>query len=502
VFSVYLPYALLLLALIWRALYAYWTPLVNRYIVPPGDDPAIHLARVIEILSGDWLTAASSGYPLGFHILVAVIARVLHIAPLTATIWFAPLLLLLPILAIYLVGKQLVSAAAGAFAALLWATLSLAPVRAFGDGNYPNLLAGEVFVPLALLAFFRLIEQPTVKRAWLTLGAIGLIALFHHLSLVYFAGVAVLLASILLPPRITNSAWRSHAGRPFLYLALSVLGTLVILWVTSLRNIITPVVVQYLKEGHVTGFFIARQERLTWPVFLDEQGIFFTILGMVGFGILLVLAYFGRLRWSVVALLFAWVAGLLLLATVPLFIFTGRFIRELAIPLSLLGGIGLAALIDLVNHRLLKGVVITGILTMITSSVTDLFLTPGRPFALPDPYKPLIRVQHEEEAAIQILRTVASPRSTVLANNSNPYLPFLVQARVIIVRHPDEVDRILAREPVSLLYLGSRPPLTPEDVYPFYALFDEIRARLADIPNKELIGALPTGTTIYRLNTE
>jgi len=487
------PWLLLVLAaLAWRIIYAYWTPLVNRYVVPPGDDPAFHLPRIADNLAGHW-GLLENGYPLGFHFVTALVAKIANWDALTAIRLVGPALLVLPIPILYFVGKRLFSsAAAGAFAAAAWAFLALAPVRAYGDGNYPNMLAGGVLLPLGLLFLLGSIRKPNRKTIISTVVIFVAIAFIHHLTFAYSIVLAL--------PLLLWWSWQilTHperkGNRPLILAGAVVVATGLglLLW-PFYKPLLLPFLETLRTQGTLASFFGAQSTPITWQGLLEVHNPFFLMLGLAGGFLILV----SNLERPIKVLLTGWIGLLWLLSTTSVFGLPERFARELAVPLALAAGYFLSFFFQQAKTWPGRLIFLALPLLLIFSDWRASF---QRPFALPDPYKPLIRVQHEEEFALAALRDAVPPGTTILANNSNPYLPFLVQEKVIIVPHPDQVTSLIASQPISLLYIGSRPPLTPEDIYPFYVSFDAIREQMMATPNKEKIAELPSGTEIYRLS--
>lgn len=486
-------YLLVLAAVAWRTIYAYWTPLVNKYVVPPGDDPAFHVAKISDLLAGHWQILAN-GYPLGWHLMTAVIAKLFSWDALTAVRLIGPLLLVLPVPILIFVGARLFNRlSAGIFAAVIWTFLALAPIRAYGDGNYPNLLAGSVLVPLALLALALLSQRSTWHRLILLSVSFGSIALVHHLSLIY-----VLCGAIPLFLWWSVKTLRTpHVPRARLVLAGSVviLAALAAVSWPYYKPLLLPFIEILRSQGSLAATFGSISAPITWGKLLEVHNPLLVALGLAGLFLVLI----SPLHKSVKILFAGWVGLLWLLSATSIFGLPERFVRELAIPLSLTAGFFLAYFIERPSSLLGKTALFALAMGLLVLDWQQSF---NRPFALPDPYKPLIRVQHEEEFALATLRSVSSPSTTILTNNSNPYLPYLVDARVLIAISPTDVDNKVASERVDLLFIGSRPPLVQEDIYPFYAGFEAITQRMLAIPGKELVEKLPSGTEIYRVKTK
>ena len=189
----------------------------------------------------------------------------------------------------------------------------------------------------------------------------------------------------------------------------------------------------------------------------------------------------------------SWVLILIAISTAPYLALQGRFARELAVPLVLLIGFFGAAFVRLAaRHRATAGAVF--IIILIFS--IDLAASFDRPFSLPDPYNALVRVDHTEEKAINRLNVMSTDKTIILSTNSNPFLPHLVKANVIVPPLPRDIIDIL-RQPIDIVYIGARPALT--EIYPFYQNYDAISQALSEIPNLVLVEKFANGSAIYRL---
>lgn len=482
---------LISVALAWRAIYAFWTPLVNRYVVPPGDDPIFHIARVADLLAGQWSLFAGS-YPLGFHIITTIIAKIAGWDALTAVRLIGPALLIIPIPVLYFVGKRLFSPATGALAALVWSFLALAPVRAYGDGNYANMLAGSTFLPLTLWGLWEWSRRPRRKTIIFTIANSVVIGLTHHLTFVMGLLVAlpfVFWRTVVLLPSFRKNRRLHH---PLLIGALSIGILAIILW-SFYGQLLASFWNTFRSEGSLATWFGAAATPVSWAKMLEIHNPLFLLLGLLGAFLLFV----SRTDRSVKALLLFWMAILWIFSLTSLFGLPERFARELALPLALTGGYFLAFFIE--NARSPLGKTVFLILTLALVAL-DWRASFSRPFALPDPFRPWVRFHKEEEPALKALKETVQPDTTILANNSNFYLPFLLKEKVIIIRAPDQVAGYLAAEPVSVLYIGSRPSTTAEDLYPFYNSFDQIREAMLAVPGKTRVFANEWGTEVYRLN--
>lgn len=483
------------LAVIWRTIYAYWTPIIDRYLVPPGDDPAFHLAQIDRILHGQ-VSLVRAGYPMGFHLLAAGLARLFGLDPLSAIRLIPPSLLIIPVGVIFVVGWRLFrSPAAGAIAAAAWAFLALAPIRSFGDGNYPDLLADSVFLPWAMLALYEFCQSRSIRRLINLLIPVCLILLTHHLTFIQFLLISLPISFWTLGGRLKDPTSR----KPTMYKLLAGLGLIVITAFLAWPAYGPTLLVPYIAALRVSGSLATILRPYSTPpnlaTILQIHNPTFIILGVIG---LFVFWWLER-ELPVKIFLLGWIGVLVVLSVTPVFGLPGRFVRELALPLALLVGYFPVALASRFPSRtawIILAVVITAVFAI------DWAASFHRPYALPDPFGPLIRVQHDEEAGIALLDRLTPAGGTILANNSDPYLVYLVHHPVVTVNNPQDVAQVIALQPIAIVYVGARPPLTPANVYPYFQNFTATAAALRQIPGLVPIASLPSGTRLYRSATQ
>ncbi len=479
---------LVLVAFAWRLTYAYWPPLFDHYLVPAGDDAAFHISQIAVMMSGKWALFASNGYPLGFHMILAVLAKLTGLSAMKAVIWLTPPLLALPVIIIYFVGKALFeSELVGAVAAAAWGIMALAPVRGYSDGNYPDLLAASIFLPLAILFIYRAVNTPKLKYFIASLFFVIAILLVHHLSL----GFLIVIISPWLVIMLLEKMWEARKDFRVVKIALtsllSLIALAVLLW-AFYHTLLTPYLDVLRNGGNLSGFLGGDSGKLTWSLLLEINNPALVIVGLVGMLAIMI----SPVRRSLKLLMASWVLMLLLFSVGVSVGLTGRFARELAIPFAL--SIGYLAQF-LSNHTApkLRHAVIPLVITFFFSTVWVSGF--NRPFALPDPFQPLMRLQHDEEPAIPIIINNTASSEVVIANNSNPFLEFLLPRTTIVIHDPATVPSVIANYSSATIYVAVAPPFSQG--YPFFqdnaAVSDALRA----LPNLTLVRKLPNRSAIY-----
>lgn len=478
------------ITILWRLIYAYWSPLVNRFLVPPGDDPIFHTAQVDAILSGRWAFFVD-GYPLGFHYLTAAIGRLFGTDTITTIRIVVPLFLILPILAIYVCGSILFrSRSVGAAAATSYGLFAHAPLFLFGDGGYPNLFAGQILLPLALGWTISAIRQPTFKTIGLAVILAGMIPFVHHLSTVYL-GLALLPLAVSLAFRLVRqSRWRAL---PLLLLGLGGMCLAGVgLWFLY-RPILNEIFSSLKNSGTFAQFFgqAAVGALPPWSVFVTWQGWLFLLLGAAGFLALMIRSQDRLMKgW-----LLAWTCLMLAIGFLPELVINQRFLRELVLPLSLAAGFGLAELMAAAGRLRFGHVVVT--LGILGAATAFQLAKAGDIFGLPAPYEYITRVGVDEAPAFPILKAITPPGGVIVANNGNFYLPYLVDRSIFFVTEPRLINYL--PDGVTTLFLAARPPNVDPETGPVqYRRLEEITALLETMPNFELVAHFPSGSRIYR----
>src|ERR687898_1248826 len=131
-------------------------------------------------------------YPPGFHAMTAVLSRLTGLEPLEIFPVVAPLLLLLPALALYALARRLwgweYGVAAALFSVLLGGTYYY-----YNDAMYPNLVTSQFLLVLAVAVLIGLYAVPSV-RGGILLALLGSSTVLYHQIASY--SLAVLLAVV------------------------------------------------------------------------------------------------------------------------------------------------------------------------------------------------------------------------------------------------------------------------------------------------------------------
>ncbi len=292
-------------------------------------------------------------YPPGFHTMTAAISGLSGLDPLEVFPVLAPALLTLPPLALYALASRMWGRWCGVAAAFLSGLLANGSLHYFNDGMYPNMVAAQFLLVMALYALVELYRAPSA-RSGLAAALLGsAVVLYHPVASMYAALVLALVSVSLLPYLLLRDRERGLA----LLLSLALLFALSVLYAWDTYDL--PQTVADLAgamfggasgtsaTGDAVGMAIGTQKAYGIDHVIATVSQPVASLGLLG--VLLVVANPGGRGGTPYALaratLFAW--GLLLLvgSRTPLSGFPQRFERDLGVPLALFAAFALVAVL-------------------------------------------------------------------------------------------------------------------------------------------------------------
>jgi hypothetical protein len=143
-------------------------------------------------------------YPPGFHTMTAEVSRLSGLDPLDIFPVLGPALLLLPALSCYVLGSRLWGREYGVVAALFCGVLVGGTYHYFNDAMYPNLVASQFLLVLAIAALIRLYASPSIRGGFLLAILGSSVMLYHQVSSLYLVLLLALVAPCLLPYLLTR----------------------------------------------------------------------------------------------------------------------------------------------------------------------------------------------------------------------------------------------------------------------------------------------------------
>src|SRR5215211_4151354 len=164
-------------------------------------------------------------YPPGFHTITAMICRLSSLEPLELFPLLAPLLLLLPALALYVLAQRMWGWHYGV-AAALFSVLLGGIYYYYNDAMYPNLVAAQFLMVLTVAALVWVYAQPSI-RGGLLLALFGSsVVLYHQVSSLYLGALVGLVGVMFVPYLLVKDRGRGVV----LVWSLALLGLLSVIY--------------------------------------------------------------------------------------------------------------------------------------------------------------------------------------------------------------------------------------------------------------------------------
>ncbi len=491
----------MLIAIALRLYVLYFPISFFGYLVPPGDDATRHYQMITSILGGNFNT----GYPWLFHLFIAGIVKISGSNVIDVLRVITPALVILPSIAVYLFLKRnfgRVSALIG-FAIILWA--SSYALIAYGDGNYPNIIAGGFFLPLTLLYLVLSLRERKLSYYLSTAAFAILTLLTHHLSVAYLLMIVLSYIIVLgIWNRFEKIAENYTRTAVFIVVLLALSALVASLF--SFREIFLQAYQSIFQSGSVSAGAIFAVPIDFWD-YGGQIGPFVYYGGLLGIIFLIYLLGQPKEKINKPALL------LILVWFVVTYIFSrfsqtglpGRFARELALPLVLAQSIMIWRFIQAMRTNTQKILTVFGLGLIIT---LELVQVNGGSYRSPDYFKRMIWFDSNDKKSTDAIKALIPSNEAIIANNTTPYLPIFAERKIIFIplnRTPSvkTVRDFAEAAGARYVFIGRKTSANPTaDGYPFFANFDKITANL----QKALEQCTPmetddTNSTLYDLGS-
>lgn len=320
--------------------------LVNNPAVPFGSDMQHPQAMLTLLETGHPLQLypdyLNQQYPNTYSYLLAIFVKLLKLNPLASVTLVTSLCMAASLAAIYYFARSLYGQAAAAFALLAYGVLSFQPRQTFLDGTRIELVSGLVLVPLCLLALQKTL---TVSgRRWSALGGVlfGALIRYHFIGTVQ-AGIAAVIFFALVALARRNLITRAALGRLLVLAGIALLISLPYSFFYAQVGL-------KIALGRLGLMPVAAEQEAVFPPIsgFDEillrMGLPFFLAGFASISAVMGLRLTGRKVKTADLLLLAWVLMLCIGSFTPALLVPERFLRNLALPLSIGIGVFLAAL--------------------------------------------------------------------------------------------------------------------------------------------------------------
>ena len=371
-----LRYALLSGLLLLVLARGYLGPVLRDWPFLRADDQYQHTVLTRMMIS-EGSTGSFQLYPPGIHLFMAELTHLSGVETLRIFAVLLPALLVLPTLAVYALGCRLWGWEYGLTAAAFYGLLTGGSYWYLEHGRYPNIIAAQFLMVLALAALFRLYNSPS-WRSGLLLALLGSsVVLWHQVGSFYLALLLFVVAALFLPYALLRERARGLA----LLVSMGVLGVLSVLFAWNTYDL--PELAGKLlgsSEGE-TGegaeavamvFGTKPPDPLVEIVTLTSQPLL--LLGLLGVALLA----FDRRRMDtpgvlILTVLLVWTFMMAAGSATSFSGFPDRFARDLGVPLALLGAMAFVAILNSVAvQRGTLAVVVASLTILVTATVVDL----------------------------------------------------------------------------------------------------------------------------------
>jgi hypothetical protein len=337
--------AVLLLALV----RGYSGPVLHDWPLMRGVDHYSH-AVMAQLMMTKGTIEPYLIYPPGFHSMTAVVSRLSGLEPLEIFPVAAPLLLLLPALALYVLANRVWGWECGV-AAALFSVLLGGTYYYYNDAMYPNLVTSQFLMVLAIAALVGMYVSPPSVRGGLLLALVGSsVVLYHPVGSMYLAMLLACVGLLFVPYLLLRDGLKGVA----LFLSLSLLGLLSVLYAWDTYDLGQAVAGFFGGSGSsYTGTAITMAVGTQLPYTLD-----FLLGNMVSqpvawLGLLGVFLVAGELLWRrttapqalAYLTILLWAVLLFAGSRTPLTGFPQRFGRDLCVPLAVFAAVALVAVL-------------------------------------------------------------------------------------------------------------------------------------------------------------
>src|SRR5215211_1333517 len=346
-------YAALSAVLVLALLRGYLGPILHGWPYPRGVDRYEHAVMTSMTLS-EGTTESFMLYPPGFHIITAMICRLSSLEPLELFPALAPLLLLLPALALYVLAGRMWGWHYGVAAALFSILLGGTYLH-FAEARYPNFIGTQFLMVVAVAALVGVYAQPSI-RSGLLLALLGSSVVLHHQIASYSLAVLLAVVGILFVPYLLI---RDRRRGVVLLWSLALLGLLSVIYAWDTYDL--PRLVAGLlgesepgRGGEAVAMAIGTKPAYDLGHLLATTSRPVVWLGLLGVVLVAGELLRGRVRvpqsLAYLTLIF-WVVLLFVGSRTPLSGFPDRFERDLCVPLAVFGAFGLLAIVRSLGER-------------------------------------------------------------------------------------------------------------------------------------------------------
>ena len=367
-------YALLSVVLVLVLARGYLGPVLQDWPFLRGDDQYEHTIMMNMMIS-EGSTASFMLYPPGIHLLMAEVSQLSGLEPLEIFAALGPAMLVPAALALYALAHRLWGWEYGVAAVLFYGVLAGGPYWYLEHGRYPNIIAAQFLMVLALATLFRLYNSPS-WRSGLLMALLGSsVVLYHQVGSLYLAILLGFALLLFLP----HALMRERLQGLTLMLWTGVLGMISALYAWNTYDL-TQMAANLLagretgRGGEAVSMTIGTKlpESLTSIVHMTSVPAL--LLGLLG-ALYLILdrnrtGTIGRLASTVLIL---WTVLMLMGSRTSYSGFPDRFERDLGVPLALLAALAFVTILhSAVGRRGTLGMIVACATIVVTGTLVQL----------------------------------------------------------------------------------------------------------------------------------
>jgi len=472
--------------------YLYFPFRFFEYLVPPGDDPVSHYLMIKTVLAGK----VNFAYPPLFHIIIAGLSKLFGENPMTIMRIVTPALIVLPSIAVLIITSKLFGRVAGLFSFIIVLWASNYGLVAFGDGNYPNIIAGGFFLPLAVLYFIKSLQEKKARNYIFMAAFVLLIVLTHHLSTAMYIMIIFAIFSLLIVwnryEKIMPKVWKTF----IIFVGIvSVIASF--LYLLPTKTVFISAIHSFNETGNVLS--VSSFSKLTeFSEYNGQSGELAWYFGL--FSLLYTLSLLLRKtekrsgeKIAMIALV-AWFLVIFLVSRTERIGLPGRFMRESYLPLAVLSGLALKDLLITIPGISRKAV-LCGVFGLIV--IMNLTQVNGGAYGPPEYFKNMIWFTSDDNEKTEYIKQSTTPGSAILANQTTPYFPIFAE-RMIVFADPKKMTDLLSfkqyvkASKVSYIFIGNKTGANPDGKpYPFFAPYEESTKLLKQYASESKGGRKP-----------
>jgi len=403
----------------------YYDVLKFHYFVPPGSDPVTHVTIAKEILATG--KSLNTGYPPGFHYIVAELSKISGTDPIQTTVYFYPFLMFLSALAVYLFARQFFGKWAALLTLLIFGFISPQPRQTLWDGGFPNVITADCIMIFGFLFFLRAYKYEKWRDVILAGIILGAVPAFHHLSSYLMVFLLILFTpALLLFSLIIKDNFKKKAR--------VLIAALTIAFIIGVYPAYT-----YFGKGYliqIAGSFIAHAASLkgfiwrstsfmgdappfdiSWYALVVSPYLWF--LGLLSIPFLL--KRFIKDKKAEYLFMFVWMIGGIIISR-PYFFspLPGRFTRELTIPLSICSAVFIRESVGFFKNFWPRAILIILIAIFLFKGLQGIPNWVGK-------YNPMVFVNSTDKQALDWVKENTSKEAKIAVAPGNCWFTLLTQ---------------------------------------------------------------------------